>query len=233
MTALNDLHRQIAAIVLEASADYPAALAGGNALLAHGVGSRLTEDVDIFVDRLKAVTPAVEKMIEALRAAGFSVAEHDKMAELQDWWDDPELGEGLAELEVTPAAGVGKVQLQVSFFTLMRPPVHVPGIGPVVDLQDAAARKAAAACSRRAERDLIDLASLVDAGFTVRGLMKLAMECDEGLRLSDFADVGDWLDALKEKDLRPYLPEGKTGQWVRDALAEWPREAQPRVRKRK
>jgi hypothetical protein len=42
---LDPLHLDITRIVLEATARYQAALGGGNALLAHGVSARRTEDV--------------------------------------------------------------------------------------------------------------------------------------------------------------------------------------------
>jgi hypothetical protein len=42
---LDPLHLDITRIVLEATARYRAALGGGNALLAHGVSARATEDI--------------------------------------------------------------------------------------------------------------------------------------------------------------------------------------------
>jgi microcompartment protein CcmL/EutN len=48
---VSDLHRRVAAVALTAAAGHGFALGGGNALLAHGVISRPTEDVDLFTDR--------------------------------------------------------------------------------------------------------------------------------------------------------------------------------------
>lgn len=45
------LHRKVAAIALGAAAGYGFALGGGNALLAHGVTTRPTQDVDLFTDQ--------------------------------------------------------------------------------------------------------------------------------------------------------------------------------------
>jgi hypothetical protein len=42
---VTDLHRQVAAVALAAARKYGFALGGGNALLAHGVISRPTQDV--------------------------------------------------------------------------------------------------------------------------------------------------------------------------------------------
>ena len=48
---VSDLHRRVAAIALAAAREHGFALGGGNALLAHGVISRPTQDVDLFTDQ--------------------------------------------------------------------------------------------------------------------------------------------------------------------------------------
>ena len=55
---VSDLHRQLAAIALGAAGRYGFALAGGNALIAHGVVNRFTADVDLFTDEEAARWPA-------------------------------------------------------------------------------------------------------------------------------------------------------------------------------
>lgn len=106
------LHRDVARIVLHASAgrDAVAALGGGNTLIAHGVTARPTEDVDVFVARLESFGEVAAAMAGALQDAGYTVLEHDKTGGLGDVWDG--IGEGLAELEVTPPGGSGTVQVQ-------------------------------------------------------------------------------------------------------------------------
>jgi hypothetical protein len=59
------------------------------------------------------------------------------------------MGEGTAELEVTPPGSGDSVQVQASFFELLCPPVEIPGIGLVVHLDDAGGWKAAACAGRR------------------------------------------------------------------------------------
>jgi len=48
---VSGLHRQVASIALAAAAKHGFALGGGNALLAHGVTTRPTQDVDLFTDQ--------------------------------------------------------------------------------------------------------------------------------------------------------------------------------------
>jgi microcompartment protein CcmL/EutN len=68
---VNDLHRQVAAVALAAGAGHGFALGGGNALLAHGVISRPTQDVDLFTDQEHGVQAAADAVAAALRRAGF------------------------------------------------------------------------------------------------------------------------------------------------------------------
>ena len=65
------LHRQLVTIALGAAARHGFALAGGNALIAHGVVNRFTADVDQFTDEEASVAAAAEAVEAALAAAGF------------------------------------------------------------------------------------------------------------------------------------------------------------------
>lgn len=226
------LHRDVARIVLEASAGRAAlaALGGGNALLAHGVSTRPTEDVDVFVASLAAFDEIAAAMASALEAAGYTVEEHDKSGGLGDVWEG--MGEGMAELQVIPPGGSGgSVQVQASFFELLCPPVEIPGIGLVVHLDDAGGWKAAACAGRQMPRDYCDIASLREAGYDTARLIRLARERDAGLELADFVDAARHLDELDDADLAAVLPEGRDAAWVREAFADWPRDAPPRKRR--
>lgn len=227
------LHRDVARIVLEASAGRAAlaALGGGNALLAHGVSNRPTEDVDVFVASLDGFDETVAAIAGALAAAGYAVEEHDKSGGLGDIWEG--IGEGLAEFEVTPPGGNSTVQVQASFFELRCPPVKVPGIGLVVHLDDAAGHKTCAVAGRQMPRDYCDIASLCEAGYSTRRLIKLARERDAGLEPGDFADAAAHLDELDDADLEAVLPAGRDAAWVRAAFKDWPRSAPARKSRRR
>ena len=55
---VSGLHREVAAVALRAAARHGFALGGGNALIAHGIIDRPTEDVDLFTDREHGVAAA-------------------------------------------------------------------------------------------------------------------------------------------------------------------------------
>jgi hypothetical protein len=67
---VSDLHRQLAAVALAAASEHGFAL-GGNALLAHGVISRPTQDVDLFTNQEHGVQAAADAVHAALHRAGF------------------------------------------------------------------------------------------------------------------------------------------------------------------
>lgn len=72
--AVSELHRQVAGVALAAAAGHGFALGGGNALLAHEIISRPTQDVDLFTDQEHGVEAAAEAVEVALRTAGFAVS---------------------------------------------------------------------------------------------------------------------------------------------------------------
>ncbi len=58
---VSDLHRRVASAALAAAAEHGFALGGGNALLAHGVITRPTQDVDLFTDKERGVEAAAKR----------------------------------------------------------------------------------------------------------------------------------------------------------------------------
>jgi Nucleotidyl transferase AbiEii toxin, Type IV TA system len=100
---VSSLHRQIASVALAAAAGNGFALGGGNALLAHGLTTRPTQDVDLFTDQEHGVQAAAAAVEEALVAAGLQAERQDDAAGLADLF--PDMGQELAEWTVTTAGG--------------------------------------------------------------------------------------------------------------------------------
>ncbi len=121
--ALDPLHQQVAAVVLRVAARHGFALAGGNALMAHGVINRPTQDVDCFTDRELGVPQARDVVERALLEAGFRLERVDLFGDLGDVFEGAE--NGMAEWIVTAGDGRQTV-LQLSFFARTRGPVGRP-----------------------------------------------------------------------------------------------------------
>jgi predicted nucleotidyltransferase component of viral defense system len=142
--------RLIAQLTLEAIADLGFALGGGQALHAHGYGDRLSLDLDFYVMRFdqELFDRAETATLAALRARGYTA-----QVGHSDTW--------LRQILVNDPSTEEQVVLDLGQDYRQNPPVVVTGIGPVIDLPDAAASKARALNDRRAARDYLDIHALL------------------------------------------------------------------------
>jgi nucleotidyltransferase AbiEii toxin of type IV toxin-antitoxin system len=215
---LDGLQRDVAAIALRAAARHGFALAGGNALIAHGIIDRPTDDVDLFSDQETGVAAAAQAVEDALREAGFQADRRDKTGGLSDIFDG--MGQGLAEWVIT-APGGQQTMLQMAYFDRARGPVTMD-VGPVLDLEDLAGWKVCALASRVEPRDYIDTAAAL-RHYTVDRLIGLAKRLDPGLGDRDFADAGRQLDRLPDAVFARYGLGPPDVTRLREQFAAWPR----------
>jgi hypothetical protein len=215
---LDELHAAIAAIALGAAGRHGFALGGGNALIAHGIIDRPTEDVDLFTDEDDGVTAAAGAVEAALRAAGFDAERQDKTAGLADVFYG--MGDGLAEWIVTGPGG-RQMMLQMAYFDRDRKPVTMD-IGPVLDLEDVVGSKVCALASRVEPRDYVDTAAALER-YTVDQLIAYAKRLDPGLTDRDFADAGRQLDRMPDGLFARYGLDATGVGRLRERFACWPR----------
>ena len=215
---LSELQREVATIALRAAARNGFALAGGNALIAHGIIDRPTDDVDLFSNEETGVAAAADAVESALVEAGFLAERRDRMAGLGDIFEG--MGEGLAEWIITAPSG-GQTMLQMAYFDRTRGPVAMD-VGPVLDLEDVAAGKAVALVSRVEPRDYVDTAAALER-YTVGQLIDLAKRLDPGLQDRDFADAGRQLDRMPDRLFARYVHDQQDVARLRERFASWPR----------
>ena len=215
---ISELQREVATIALRAAARNGFALAGGNALIAHGIIDRPTDDVDLFSNEETGVAAAADAVESALAEAGFVAERRDRMAGLGDVFEG--MGEGLAEWIIT-APGGQQTMLQMAYFDRTRGPVTMD-VGPVLDLEDVAAGKAVALVSRVEPRDYVDTAAALER-YTVDQLIDLAKRLDPGLTGRDFADAGRHLDRMPDRLFARYVRDQQDIARLRERFAAWPR----------
>jgi hypothetical protein len=205
-------------VALRAASDHGFALAGGNALAAHGIISRPTEDVDLFADAPGAVRAAAGLVAEALAAAGLTVtpvAETDDLGEVFYGFDQE-----MAEYEVS--GGGQAVRLQLVRFDRSRPAVMMD-VGPVLHPDDLLGSKVAAMATRAEPRDYADVAAAL-ARYSRDQLVALARRADPDLADEELAEAMQALDVLDDEVFtRQFSAEQVRG--IREALAGWPRSA--------
>jgi len=215
---ISGLQREVATIALRVAARYGFALAGGNALMAHGVIDRPTEDVDLFSDQETGVAAAADAVEAALRAAGFAADRQNGVDDLGDIFEG--IGEGLAEWMITSPDG-RQTMLQMAYFDRVRGPVTMD-VGPVLDIEDLAGWKTVALVTRVEPRDYIDIAAALDH-YTIGQLIGLARQRDPGLEDRDFTDAGRQLDRMPDGLFARYGLAPADVAALRKRFADWPR----------
>jgi hypothetical protein len=215
---IDELQREVATIALRTAGRHGFALAGGNALIAHGIIDRPTDDVDLFSDQETAVAAAADAVEGALRAAGFEAERRDQAGGLGDIFYG--LGEGLAEWIIT-APGGQQTMLQMAYFDRTRGPVTMD-VGPVLDLEDLAGSKVCALASRVEPRDYVDTAAALQR-YSADQLISFARRLDPGLEDRDFADAGSQLDRMPDGLFTRYGLSPEDVARLREQFITWPR----------
>lgn len=205
---------EVARIALAAASRYGFALAGGQALIAHGIVSRSTVDIDLFTDRDHGVRTAAGIVATALTRAGFDVEEIAGTGEVFPGFD-----ESMIEFEVRH--GDEAVRLQLVRFDRDRQPVTLD-IGPVLHLDDVIGTKVAAMAARAEPRDFIDVAAALDR-YGRDDLIALGTRADAALTPDELGDAVRRLDRMPDEVFHLYgLGAGQIAA-VRAAFAPWPR----------
>ncbi len=215
---VSKFHGQVATIALRAAAPHGFALGGGNALIAHGIIDRATQDVDVFSDEQGGVEAAADAVEAALRDAGFGTERRDKTGGLTDIFYG--MDEGLAEWIITAPSGE-QMLLQMAYFDRARRPV-IMDIGPVLDLEDVVGGKVCALASRVEPRDYVDTAAALER-YTMEQIVGFARRLDPGLTDRDFAEAVQRLDQWGDRVFAPFgLGPGDVAE-LRARFAAWPR----------
>lgn len=216
---VSGLHREVAGIALRAAGRHGFALAGGNALLVHGITTRPTEDVDLFTDHEHGVEAAAGTVEAALDEAGYKAERRDTTSGLAGIW--PEMDQGMAEWIITAPDGE-QMMLQLAYFDRSRGPVTMD-VGPVLDIEDVIGGKVCALASRAYERDYIDTAAALTR-YTTDQVISFARRLDPGLEHRDFAGAGRRLDHLDDDRFARYglTPADVARLRERFTAAGWP-----------
>jgi hypothetical protein len=215
---LNELHRLVATVALRVATRYGFALGGGNALIAHGLITRPTQDVDLFTNEQTGVEAAADSVESALRRAGLEANREDKTDGLADIFEG--MGDGLAEWTVTGPGGQ-RMMLQMAYFDRTAQPVTMD-VGPVLSLEDVVGGKVCALAGRAEPRDYIDTAAALKL-YSIDDAIGLARRLDPGLDDRDFADAARRLDRWGDAIFTPFGLGPRDVAALREAFADWPR----------
>lgn len=177
-------------------------LAGGAGLLAAGISSRPTEDVDLFT-AAASVVGAAEALERAAAERGWTT---DRIQ------DSPTFRRMAIAVSDTATVLVDLAQ--------DGPPLSAPLVtiaGPTYPPEELAARKVLALFDRAALRDFVDVANVAERYGTER-LLDLAVEIDEGFDRSVFCDMAGTLARFSDGEIAVLHPDPSA---LRAFFADW------------
>ena len=181
MTLL-DVQRAVTKIGLHVARDYGFVLAGSAALVEHGLSARPTDDADWFstVENADSFDAAVDAVLAALAQHSFAVEPRKRGGTFFSFYATSSQGD--------------TVEVDMSLDWRRYNPTEI-AIGPVLDVQDAAAAKIVTIYSRGEARDFIDLWSIRRSGlWSDDDLFAIAVDRDEGI------EPGQFMQALRQID---------------------------------
>ena len=180
---LTDLQLQVRAIVAELPEGAAVALAGGGALIAWGVVSRGTDDLDFFAPHPEPIGPVLEAVAAALTHAGLRVT---RLRESDTY----------ARLRVASDSDTTLIDLATDYRLL---PAEETAEGAILSEQELAADKTLALFGRAVARDYVDFQALARR-FSLAELCELAASKDGGFTPSLLADALDYIDQRGRED---------------------------------
>lgn len=211
LPGLDGFQAEIAEVALRAIDGQGFALAGAGALVAHGVISRPTQDLDLFTPVEGGPGEVSAALVAALTDAGCQV---------QVLEGAEQHGGEFMRLQVQRDEHVVDIDLGRDW--RQHPPVRMQ-IGPVLHIDDAIASKVTAMIGRGLPRDYIDVAGALRR-YDRNDLLGLAFHRDPGLRVLDAARCMQLLDRLPDAPFADYGLTDDDVRQVRRSFQDWPRD---------
>lgn len=198
---------ELARIALQTVGRRGFVLGGGHAVVLHGMGTRPSEDVDLFSNVRGTPGEVADDVIAAFEAAGHSVTVVRRTPDL-------------VQLTVTyPDGYASKVDLGV--FWRSQSPVLLE-VGPVLHPDDAVAGKMDALFNRWAPRDYLDIDAILGSGrYSQQQLIAIATEHNPGFDSSMFAESLSFLRRIPDRDFTAYGIDANKLATMRARFAGW------------
>ena len=185
MTGLTDFQAEVARLFFSLPAADGFLLAGGGALLASGLTTRPTEDLDFFGERGRSDVAAVRRHLEA---AAFA----------RGWMVTPiQVSDSFARLHVQ---GEADVLVDIAIDVAAGHPPVVSIVGPTFAPEELAGRKLVALFDRAEARDFADVFVLAKR-FGRQALLDQAAQLDGGFDTDVLAVMMRTLDRFTDEEI--------------------------------
>jgi hypothetical protein len=215
-------HERATRIALSTLQDRGFALAGGNALSKHGIGTRESDDIDLFTSNINQnVGETVERLQTAFEERGYS-------AEIVRQYQ--------AHARIEVSQGNEKTQIDLGVDYRSKPAVE-SDVGPLIHVDDAVGSKVGSIYTRGEAKDFVDVDAAMQAGYSTDQLLALADTREVSpLDRPMFANLLDGAQHIPDKEYAKYGlgPEETAG--LKERMGAWAnqirtREANPDIDK--
>jgi hypothetical protein len=215
-------HERATRIALESVREQGFALAGGNALAHHGIGTRESDDIDLFSNQMN------QDVGETANAARDAFEEQGYSTEMV------RQGPHHARLQVSK----GDEKAQVDFGKDFRSkPAVESDVGPVISVEDAVGSKVGSIYTRGEAKDFVDVNAAMEAGYSTDHLLQLA-DAREASPMDRpmFAQLLDDAQRIPDAEYAKYGLDAEQTAGLKERMGAWAnqirtREANPDIDK--
>jgi hypothetical protein len=204
---MDDLQEQLARIGLQIIGGRGFVLGGGHAIELHGMGTRPSEDVDLFSPERGGPGMVADDLIDEYAREGLKVTVRLRTPDL-------------VQMDVADAGG-HHCNIDLGVFWQARSPVMLD-VGPVLHPDDAVAGKMDALFNRWAPRDFLDVDAILASGrYTPLQLLAVASEHNPGFTPVMFAESVANLRRIPDREFEAYGTSKQRVARMRQRFESW------------
>jgi hypothetical protein len=209
---MDPLQERLAHLALQVIGNRGFVLGGGHAIELHGMGTRPSEDIDLFSAERGGPGAVADHLQSVFHREGLEVTVRLRTADL-------------VQMLVADAQS-RSCMVDLGVFWRARSPVLLE-IGPVLHPDDAVAGKMDALFNRWAPRDFLDVdAILASRRYTQQQLMAVAAEHNPGFSPGMFAQSLSYLHRMPDREFAAYGSSPAQIARMRARFAAWEKELQ-------
>lgn len=215
MAVMDPRHEDVARIGLSAIRDQNFALAGGQAFVKHGIGTRPSKDVDLHTDRQTDFGQALGRLRTAYAEEGYQVEVAQQAPEF-------------VELQLTKDGRTTQLELGRDYRS--KPAVETD-IGPMISVEDSVGSKVGSVYERVEAKDYIDLHAAAHSGRYTRDELLALGDAREGSGI-DRGMFAEQLSAAARIPDAQYARQGLNAEQtaaVKQDMTGWAQELRTRA----
>jgi hypothetical protein len=209
---MDPLQKRLARIGLQVIGRRGFVLGGGHAIELHGMGTRPSEDIDLFSPERGSPDAVADDLIDAYLREGLAVTVRLRTADL-------------VQIEVTDTQDQC-CMVDPGVFWQARSPVLLE-VGPVLHPDDAVAGKMDALFNRWAPRDFLDVDAILASGrYTRHQLMAIGTEHNPGFNPGMFAQSLSCPHRVPDREFTAYGAPPEQIARMRQQFTTWENDLQ-------